>query len=115
MLTSLTNNLGFWIIFATVLISIGTYKLLTKQNMESNARNSEEIKEIGSKIDSFSMQIKLEQVKMQSNLENLNEKTNRIENDTTMIRAQSNLFSDSIARMQVRLQNLEKGENHANS
>ena len=114
MLTSLTSDLGFWIIFATVLINIGTHKLLTKQNVESNARNSAEIKELGAKIDNFSMEIRLEQVRMQSNFENINEKTNKIENDTTMIRAQSNLFSESIARIQVRLQSLEKGDLYEN-
>lgn len=110
MLTSLTSDLGFWIIFSTVLISIGTYKLLTKQNADANLQNSQQIKALGEKIDGFSFEIRLEQVRAHENLKNITEKVNRIENDTTAMRAQSGVFSESIAKIKVKMENLEKGE-----
>lgn len=113
MLTSLTTDLGFWIIFSTVLISIGTYKLLTKQNADANLKNSEQIKELGEKIENFSMDIKLTQVELGANFKNMNEKINKIEGDTAVTRVQSNNFSESIARIEVRLQNVERGRNNA--
>lgn len=113
MLTTLTSDLGFWIIISTVLISIGTYKLLTKQNADANAKNSEQIKELGEKIDNFRVDTKIEQVRMQSNFEHMNEKINRIESDTTVTRAQSNMFSEAIAKMQVKLQNVEDKKNES--
>lgn len=108
MLTPLTSDLGFWIVVATVLINLGSYKLLTKQNTDSNGENSKQIKQLGEKIDNFSFDIRLNQGEMQSELRHLNEKINRIETDTATTRAQSNFFSESIAKIQVKMQGIEK-------
>jgi outer membrane murein-binding lipoprotein Lpp len=101
MLTSLTGTIEFWIVFSTALIGVGAYKLITKQN-------SEQIKVLGEKIDSFSFEIRLDQVRANENLKTINEKVNRIEGDTTAMRAQGSMFSESIAKMQIRVDNLER-------
>ena len=113
MLTSLTSDLGFWIIFSTALIGVGTYKLLTKQNADANEKNSEQIKKLGEKIDGFSTDIKMEQVRFQSNFEHMNEKINKMGDDMAATRAQSNVFAETISAMQVKLQNIgSRGDRH---
>lgn len=101
MLTSLTGNIEFYIFVATVLIGVGAYKLITKQN-------TEQIKVLGDKIDRFSFDISLEQVRISENLKGINEKANRIEIDTASLRAQGSVFAESIAKMQVRVETLER-------
>ena len=108
MLTPLTSDLGFWVVIATILINVGSYKLLTKQNTDSNGENSKQIRQLGEKIDNIGFDIKLDQGEMRSDLKHMNEKINRIESDTAATRAQSNLFSESIAKIQVKMQSIEK-------
>lgn len=118
MASDFTNSVQFWLFIVTGLMALGGYKLLTKQNASANAQNSRDIKELGTKIDSkidalgivtnqALTAIQMEQVKLQSSITNMNEKINRIEHDTTITRAQGNMSSESIARLDVRLNNIE--------
>ena len=101
MLTDITGNIGFVIVFCTIFMGIGAYKFITKQN-------SDQLKVLGDKIDDFRMDTKIEQVKMQGNFEHMNEKQNRIESDTGTTRVQVSALSESVAKIQVRLQNIER-------
>ena len=57
MLTSLTGTIEFWIVFSTVLIGVGAYKLITKQN-------TEQIKVLVDKIDHLSIDTRIEKEKI---------------------------------------------------
>lgn len=102
MLTSLTGTIEFWMACCTVLITIGAYWLLTKQN-------SEKLKELVEKFDNVRMEIKVEQVKMQSNFQHMGDTMNRIEKDTTITREKTNDLSQAVGKIEVRLQRLENG------
>lgn len=108
MITDITANVGFVIFICTALMSIGAYILITKQNSENNAENGKRIQVLGSKIDDFSFEVKLDQAKVNENLSNIKEKVNRIETDTTVMRSHGNASSESIAKIEVRLENLER-------
>lgn len=108
MLTPLTSDLGFWIVIATALINLGSYKLMTKQNTTANGENSKQIRQLSEKVDTVGFDIKLEQGKIQSDLQHMNEKINRIESDTAATRLQSGFFSEAIAKIQVKMQSMEK-------
>ncbi len=100
MLTQLTSSIEFWIFFTTALIGVGAYKLITKQN-------SEQIKALGDKFDSMRMDVKVDQATMRGNFERLDDTVNRIEKDTTITREKSNELSQAVARIQVKLENIE--------
>lgn len=113
MLTPLTVNIDVWIFICTALIGVGGYTLITKQNSAQIKKLSSKVDTIGGKVDEIRTDMKVDQARVHSNFDHMNEKINRIESDTTMIRAQSSVFSESIARIQVRLQILEKGDLNA--
>lgn len=102
MLTQLTANIELWIFAATALIGLGAYKLITKQN-------SEQIKELSGKFDSMRMEVKVDQATMKGNFERLDDAIHRIEKDTAITKEKSNELSQAIARIQVKLENIEHG------
>ena len=107
MLTVITAQVGFWIVLATVLMTIGSYILLTKQNSSSNSENSKQIRVLGEKMDRIGNSVEINQVKTELRLEHLNDKTNKIENDTAATRAQLSMLSEAITKIKVR-QNLRE-------
>lgn len=108
MITDITFNIGLIMFFCTALMGIGAYRLITKQNSEANAENGKQILRLGEKIDDFSLETKMEQVKVSENLKTINEKVNRIESDTTAMRSHSRISSESIAKIEIRVENLER-------
>ena len=107
MLTVITAQVGFWIVLATVLMTIGSYILLTKQNSSSNSENSKQIRVLGEKMDKIGNSVEINQVKTELRLEHLNDKTNKIEHDTAATRAQLSMLSEAITKIKVR-QNLRE-------
>lgn len=104
MLTHLTSSTEFWMFFSTAFIGVGAYMLTTKQN-------SERIKALCDKFDNMRMEVKVDQATMSGNLERLDGTVNRIEKDTTITREKTNELSQSVARIQVKLETIEKRSN----
>lgn len=108
MLTPLTVNIDVWIFICTALIGVGGYMLITKQNSSQIKNVGTKVDTIGGKVDEIKIDMKIDQAKVHSNFEHMNEKINRIENDTTITRAQGTMLSEAVAKIQVRLQNIER-------
>lgn len=109
MLTPLTVNIDVWIFICTALIGVGGYTLITKQNSAQIRTLGGKVDHIGEKVDDIRMDMKIDQAKVHTNFEHMNEKINRIETDTTIMREKSNELSEAIARIQVKLENIEHG------
>ena len=116
MLTEVTGQLSFWILLAGILVSLGSYKLITAQSAEQIKeiikQSADQAKEITTKIDDFRLETKVEQGSVRSDLMHMNEKINRIEQDTAILRAQSTKFSEDIVKTQVKLEVIER-QKHA--
>lgn len=108
MLTPLTASIEFWMAFATICMLAGAYKLITKQNSEQIKGLGSKVDNIGGKVDDIKTDMKIDQARVHSNFEHMNEKINRIENDTTITRAQGTMLSEAIAKMEIKLQNIER-------
>lgn len=108
MLTPLTFNIDVWMFVCTALIGVGGYTLITKQNSAQIKTLSGKVDHIGEKVDDIRMDMKIDQAKVHTNFEHMNEKINRIETDTTIMREKSNDLSEAIAKIQVKLQNIER-------
>lgn len=108
MLTPLTVNIDVWIFICTALIGVGGYTLITKQNSLNIKNLGNKVDTIGGKVDDIKTDMKIDQAKVHSNFDHMNEKINRIESDTTITRAQGTMLSEAVAKIQVRLQNIER-------
>jgi len=113
MITQLTASIEFWIFAVTALIGVGGYTLITKQNSaqikELSQKTAAQARDISDKLDNMRMEVKVEQATMKGNFERLDDAINRIEKDTAVTKDKSNELSQAIARIQVKLENIENG------
>ena len=113
MITQLTASIEFWIFAATALIGVGAYKLITKQNSEQirelSQKTAAQAKELGEKFDSMRVEVKVDQATMKGNFDRLDNAILRIEKDTAITKEKSNELSQAVARIQVKLENIENG------
>lgn len=108
MLTPLTVNIDVWIFICTALIGVGGYILITKQNSLNIKNLGNKVDTIGGKVEDIKSEMKIEQVRIIEKLNGIHEKANRIEGDTASLRAQGGMLGESIARIEVRVETLER-------